>query len=319
MPYNTKAVPQFEALRQRQQNRQQAQVGTADDALKRRFASMGAMNSGAMVKAQQNMLDNSARQNEEATQGIDFAEAQESSRQEERGQDVGFRGEQFQFQKDEAGANRKMQESQFDRNYALQEAQMNMDSQAQNFNMGMAKDAQKQAGKGIVGSILGGGGVLGTVGEVFGGGGKFFCTELYNRGLCSAREMLKMCEFFFRCMWSDTSTCFFYASNAEYIVSVANKHEFDWSQIKTKLIDDVIKNMENGNIQISKQLYKEQIRDMCLRFEGTQNLWNFDSFKTTWIDRITKLPRLMLTKTFWRACKITYVASKVRRELAWQS
>lgn len=319
MPYDVRQLPQFEGIRQRQQNQQNAAAGTQNDALQRRFASMGSLNSGAAVKQQQIAADNSTHQNEAANQGIDFAEAQQRTSEDQRNQDVGFRDKQFDFQKSEADLNRAQHNNEFDKSYGLQQAQMGMDREAQGFNEDIAKNEQDLNNQGIVGSVLGRGGVGGTIGSVFGGGSRYFCTELYKRGLCSKYEMYRMSEFFFRCMWSDTSTCYFYAMNGKQIVDAANKNNFEWSTRKTSLIDDVIRAMDEGQMHLAKRLYTEQIKDLCLRFEETKDLIRKNTFRTTWADRINKLPKLVFTKTFRRACKIWLAANFIKRgAIAWR-
>lgn len=77
------ALAQFDYARKRASQDAEAANQQQNDALKRRFAAQGGLNSGAFVKQQQVAADQGAVRKENAMQGIDAAEAQEVQRQNE--------------------------------------------------------------------------------------------------------------------------------------------------------------------------------------------------------------------------------------------
>lgn len=77
------AINQFDYARQRSQQRNKAQVQEAQDAIKRRFAAMGGLNSGAYFKQNEKLEEQGARQLGDEMQGIEAAENQEKLRQQE--------------------------------------------------------------------------------------------------------------------------------------------------------------------------------------------------------------------------------------------
>lgn len=159
------------------------------DALQRRFANNGGMNSGAAIQAEGN-ADRGTQQDLENTQGkISEQQGQNDISQQQKqtlmGQEEGFQGQQ-------ATAARAQQESQFGRSQAQQQSQFSqelplksraldleanqqgMDEQAMQFNENLATYAQNNPG-----GLFGGGGALGlgidnpgkSSGGLFGKGG----------------------------------------------------------------------------------------------------------------------------------------------------
>lgn len=82
---------QFDVLRRRAKREANVQTQQGQEALKRRFASIGQLNSGAAIKQQQIAHQQGAERAERATQNIDLAEAQENQRRKEL-----IEGRQFQ-------------------------------------------------------------------------------------------------------------------------------------------------------------------------------------------------------------------------------
>lgn len=104
-------LPEYDALRQRvsQQNRAQAQDNQS--ALSRRFASLGALGSGAFIKQQQIADDQAGQRLDQALGDVGFQEAQAA-----RGIEEADKAREFQ-----SGEAQKQREfSQFDRNLAAQ-------------------------------------------------------------------------------------------------------------------------------------------------------------------------------------------------------
>lgn len=103
-------LPQYDYLRQRATQQSQADRDTQTEAMKRRFAANGMVNSGAYEKSAQIQDDDLNRQRNDAVQAVDFAEQNELQRQKEITEGRQFQtaermGSQ-QFQSGEAGAQR---------------------------------------------------------------------------------------------------------------------------------------------------------------------------------------------------------------------
>lgn len=96
---------QFELMKTQAKARLAGQEGQARDAMNRKLASLGNLNSGAALKLEQNLQDSVARQQEEALGGIDVASAQDVA------------------QREESAMQRRLQSSQFDRSLGEQQRQ----------------------------------------------------------------------------------------------------------------------------------------------------------------------------------------------------
>lgn len=110
------ALPQFDVLKQQAVGRANQAGQQQQDALKRRFASLGNLNSGAAIKIQQQTDADVGRQREDVIQGLDAAQAQEIARlnEVEKGRE---------FQSGEAAIQRAAQQSQFDQTFNEQKRQ----------------------------------------------------------------------------------------------------------------------------------------------------------------------------------------------------
>lgn len=186
-------LPEFDAIRDRVAKQYEQELGKLNqnvsrqqqeggDALKRRFAAMGALNSGASIKQQQLFGDRLREESGEQTrqlrdqamqsqQDVDVAQAQERQRRNE------FELGRFDQQRESAmGRNMAREAANIDAEFkdrvfqfeaeskigqldlAYKAAQM--ESQAQRFNSALSA-AQAGDKKGILGSIFGGSGPLG--------------------------------------------------------------------------------------------------------------------------------------------------------------
>jgi hypothetical protein len=76
-------INQFELARRRAKQRSGAETQAQQGALKRRFATLGGLGSGASIKAEQQAAEQGAQRVQQATEGIDVAEAQDVARKEE--------------------------------------------------------------------------------------------------------------------------------------------------------------------------------------------------------------------------------------------
>lgn len=151
-------------------------------------------------------------------------------------------------------------------------------------------------------------GVQNKVDELFnsggGGGGRWFCTELYRRRLCTISEVFGMSKFFLRNIFTATKGLLFYAENGERIVKVANQHGFNWAAEKPQLVDRVLELTAKGEHKAAMIHYGKMIQGMCLRFEETKHLYHADLWNTSWFEMVVLLPKLVRTTSFKMACKL---------------
>lgn len=73
----------FDLQRKRINDQAQAQGQQENDAIQRRFAAMGGLNSGANIKAIQQQQDSALQRRQQALEGVDMSEAQDASRRAE--------------------------------------------------------------------------------------------------------------------------------------------------------------------------------------------------------------------------------------------
>lgn len=138
----------YKAARERVQQRSVADSQQADDAIKRRFTAMGAMNSGAAVKAQQQAQEQVLQKRNEAMSSVDEAEQQraeriadrdfqsaENEKQRQFAAKEGLLGREFQageaekgrgFQREQSGIDRAFQEKVFSFDSASKLRQMDL-------------------------------------------------------------------------------------------------------------------------------------------------------------------------------------------------
>jgi hypothetical protein len=157
----------FEAARTRATQRATADLQQNQDALKRRFAALGGLNSGAAIKQQQLLQERSQQQREEAIQGIDAAEADRDLQQREAQTQREFTGAEAEkqrgFQREQAGIDRGFQDRMF--NFDKESKLKQMDLAFKQFKL--QKDESEfnkrleRYKAGHSGGLFGGGGFLG--------------------------------------------------------------------------------------------------------------------------------------------------------------
>lgn len=91
--------------------------------------------------------------------------------------------------------------------------------------------------------------------KVSGGGGSFFCTHVYNLGLVSKTEYLKLNKFLHEIKSDYTEFLSWYIDNAPKIIELAG--DFDWNIAKTELFDNLLEKYENGDIEGAVRCYGE--------------------------------------------------------------
>ncbi len=134
----TSKIPEFDALRRRVQSQYATKRSEGEDAMKRRFASSGMLNSGAAQKSARVQDLELARAEQEALGGLDFQEMSELQRRREitegrqfqtgereatqqftRGMfdtDLGFKGKVFDAEQGWKAADEKFRQQEFDEN-----------------------------------------------------------------------------------------------------------------------------------------------------------------------------------------------------------
>lgn len=75
--------PVFDLQRKRINQQAEAQGQQENDAIQRRYAAMGGLNSGSYVKAQQQQADSAMARRQQALEGVDMSEAQDAARRAE--------------------------------------------------------------------------------------------------------------------------------------------------------------------------------------------------------------------------------------------
>lgn len=124
-------LAEFDPIRRRLQSQFQQQRQTAGDALQRRFASQGMLNSGAYAKTAQQQDVELAGKEAEATQMVDFQEAQEARRRQEieeaRKYQTGEREASQGFARGEREGGQQFQKGMFDQTFGLQKEQFSFE------------------------------------------------------------------------------------------------------------------------------------------------------------------------------------------------
>lgn len=146
----------FAVQREQAATRIKANAQGGQEALKRRFAAAGNLNSGAAVKAQQMAENEANRQIEDANKSIDVNEAQQNYQQ-------GEAQKQRDFQAGQANIDRGFQEKVFNfdsksklRQLDLADKDFELRKDESKFNKMVAQDQMNKTG-----GLFGGGGFLG--------------------------------------------------------------------------------------------------------------------------------------------------------------
>lgn len=161
-------LAEYDAVREKAVRDSQGQDQEQQEALRRRFAAMGGLNTGAAIKAQQNSTNSAMQRRQDALNNIGFQEAQQRRAMQERENTQEFQsGEAYKAR--EADTERfnadlafKNNVSQFDaqsklRQLDLQHWQIQMDAANTQFNKELAMYSAKNSG-----GLFGAGGFLGT-------------------------------------------------------------------------------------------------------------------------------------------------------------
>jgi hypothetical protein len=174
-PQSTSELQGFEAMRRRTEQRANAAGQTNLDALKRRLAAAGVLNSGAGIEAMQQAMQQSAQAKADAVQGVEFEGQQQLTQQQEAVKSRNLVREQAnseaEFQDKVFRADTKSRIFQLGQNIdqlELQDLQLELAREEQEFNKMMA---QRMANQGPdIGDILGGvGSLAGGVGGLLEG------------------------------------------------------------------------------------------------------------------------------------------------------
>lgn len=297
----------YDTLRSRARQQSDVAKNQGLEALQRRYAAMGNLNSGSYI-AQQNQLNQKADEDLQNRLGDIGLSEQEGANQRNFQREM-TQGAQA-FQSKQAELARDFQAGQADKEMALKrelsknELQQTMrkldlefqnselERQAMQANMDM-NNWQKQHS----GGLLGAGGFLGT--GIGSGGGTFFCTEIFKAGFATAGELLRMSRFFVSTIIPRTDAVLFYLKNGPKIVEAANKANLHWGEIKSKAIDVDLVALQSGKVSESHDLYYALTKDMCLKFRP--DLWK-ESTGSIWA-RVIALPQVLVLRRCYGIAK----------------
>lgn len=137
-------VRRFQGMKERVGNQSNAQLQSNSDALKRKFASQGAVGSGAEIKAQMMLQDQAQRAKDDALTQLDAMEQEAWTNQSNMQAEMDFRQRVFSF---ERGS--KMHE------LDLAERQQQQDAVATEINARVAKEQMKPPKQGLLSNLLG--------------------------------------------------------------------------------------------------------------------------------------------------------------------
>lgn len=129
---NGQPLNEFELLRQKAMQRARKEGQRATEALQRRFAALGGLQTGAAIKAQQVAQQEAQRIGEERLGDIDIAEAAERQRRKEI-------TEGREFQAGEAAKVRAQQAEQFAKTFGLQEKGFEFGKETKLRELGLAE------------------------------------------------------------------------------------------------------------------------------------------------------------------------------------
>lgn len=288
----------YDVVRQRSNQKYDQQKQQGNEALQRRFAAMGALNSGAALKAEQLNNQQVDEAKDMAARDIDLQEQEGANQRNFASQEAEkarqFQGQQNQLQRDMGSREldlRKylgeLEQSNTAKRLDLELKNSDLEREAMYFNQDMANWEKKHSG-----GLLGAGGFLGTG---IGNGGTFFCTELFKRGLATKKELVSMRKFFMAAIFSRPNQVLFYLKNGPKIVERANNEGFDWSSIKTKAFDEVLTAFKDGKTEEAFDLYWGLVMFMTLRF--AQDAW-IETNTSVW-QKLKAIPGLLFNKYFW--------------------
>lgn len=152
----------YDAVRQKATKDAGNQEAQGLDAITRRFAAMGNLNSGSYVKAQEELSRQAQERNQDAQGKIDMAEVQGALPYAEMEQKESQFGRQLGQQESQFGRELPLKQRQLD----LEASQQALDAHANDLNYELGQYQSQHSG-----GLFGGGGFLGIGGG--GGGGGF--------------------------------------------------------------------------------------------------------------------------------------------------
>lgn len=139
MPASPMTANKYDIAKQQATERANQASQQQDDAIKRKFASLGTFNSGAALKQQQIAADNNNRAKEQSLSSIDAAQADEES-QKSFQREMQDRG--FNFQSGESAMARKLQQDLQAKGFDFQGGQSAMDRALQTMMQQKSLDQQ---------------------------------------------------------------------------------------------------------------------------------------------------------------------------------
>lgn len=151
----------YDSARNRAAIKSDAQSADNMEAIKRRYAAIGAQGSGAAISAQTMAERNSAQDKAQTQSGIDLAQTQESNEKnfqsDMANNQRAFQGQQAQLGRDIETQKMGQQNTQFGEQMTMEQKKLDQEERAMKINASMNEWSQKHSG-----GVLGGGGFLGT-------------------------------------------------------------------------------------------------------------------------------------------------------------
>lgn len=150
----------YDAARTRAAQKSDAQGADNMQALQRRYAAIGGLNSGAAIQAQTQLQKQGAQDSAQTQAGIDLSQTQESNEKnfqnDMAGNQRAFQGQQAELGRGLEREKMAQQGSQFQASQGMEQQKLNQEQKAMNINQSMNEWQMKHSG-----GLLGGGGILG--------------------------------------------------------------------------------------------------------------------------------------------------------------
>jgi hypothetical protein len=160
MPVGTAAPTTFDVARRRLDQQSASNKQESTDAIQRRFAALGGLNSGSSLKAQQMAQDQADSQKQNQMDSINAAEADDAARKQEAQTQRDFASAEAEkqrgFQKEQSGIDRAFQDKVFSFDSSSKLKQLDMMGQ----ELAMKNKATQHQIE-TTGGLFGGGGFLG--------------------------------------------------------------------------------------------------------------------------------------------------------------
>jgi hypothetical protein len=264
-------LPQYDAMRSRINQQYAQSQGQAQDALDRQFAAMGGgPGNGAQAKQTENLQANVAKQEGQDLASINAQEAAMRSQLQQIQQAE-------QFQSGEAAANRGFQGQEFNAQQGLgvQQAGLQGAAELANLNTGY-QEAEAQTQQNAAAQQFNS--ELAAYQAKHGGGISHFCGEANKVHAFSDLDKRAVSMLLHYSLKRDRELTRLYILDGWKIAAMANKKIEGWPAKNTVFIRNIIKTIENGNIEAAYESYREYfftlVNETCPGLQRTVEVIN---------------------------------------------